>query len=443
MGAFWLTILWATWIIAVTWMVTRRIFSALFAAVMAAMFLFVIYPATEAQIFHHTTIAGSDEAAGVVRALEIAALAQCGILVGTVMARTLCPIGSFKRLSVRLSGHRLGKVARRSVAAGILGSVALSILGGTGLLHFFIYAGSGSASFSGGPADNIAFLITVQCLAGLAVVLLPLRLGSAGRARRRGPLLLTALAALVLLGGGQRGLFFVPAFAAGLIWLKTTDMGRNPRRLAVAGVIVMILLSGLVGVARAPATTRQLSVSTIVGEPFGAGNNLFLPLAGMVSTVPAQFPYLDGTSYWQTVVFPIPRALWPGKPQDALVLLTRKFDNDSGLAVPEFAEMYVNFGLPGVILGSLLLGALIEWLSIRFSRSASIRESFFIAVCSAVLLLIFIRGAVAPMLTTFEPFLVVTALICRRRSRVLADTREPAPLQSSAPATARIPVMPP
>lgn len=444
-GAFWLTILWAAWIIAVAWTLTRRSFSLLFAAVMAAMFLFVIYPATAAQVFHQTTIAGIDESAGVVRALEIAALAQCGMLAGAIAARTLGPIASFNRLSLRLSSSRLDRAARRSVAAGTLGAIALCVLGGTSLLDFFVYTRSSGSNvaLTSGSARNLAYLTAVQCLAGLALVLLPLRLGSTSTGRRLGPLLLAASATFLLLGGGERGRFFVPVFAAGLVWLKTSNLGRHPRRVAAAGVIVMILLSGLVGVARGSASTRQVTVNSILAQPFGSGNNLFLPLAAMASTVPGQFPYLDGTSYWEAAVFPIPRALWPGKPQDALVLLTRTFDRDSGLAVPEFGEMYVNFGLLGVMAGSLLLGALVELLSIRFFRSASIRESVFLALCSAVLLDIFTRGAVAPMLTTFEPLLAVAGLICRRRSPVLADARKPVPLEIGSPAKSQNPVTTP
>jgi len=186
-----------------------------------------------------------------------------------------------------------------------------------------------------------------------------------------------------------------------------------------------------------------VTLKTVLTQPFGSGNNLFLPLAGMASVVPGQFPYLDGTSYLQTAVYLVPRALWSGKPQDAVVSLTRTFDNGAGLAIPEFGEMYVNFGLPGVIVGSLLLGVLIELLSIRFARSMSIRESVFIAVCSAVLLDIFTRGAVAPILTTFDPLLVATALVCRRRSPVLAVTHTPALSEPLAPGKSRCSVVRP
>jgi len=411
---------------------------------MAAMLLFVILPATEAQIFNQTTIAGSDERAGVVRALEITALAQCGMLAGAITARTLWRVPSFNQLSLRLSSSRLDRAARRSIFAAILGIVAFSALGGASLRSFFTYTTSGGyGTFIREATGNLIFLMAAQCIAGLAVVLLPLRLGSAGSNRLSTPLFWATLAAFVLLGGGQRARLFVPVFAAGLVWLKCSKGSRHPRRIAAVGMIVMVVLSGFVGVARGSADSRDVTLKTVLTQPFGSGNNLFLPLAGMASVVPGQFPYLDGTSYLQTAVYLVPRALWSGKPQDAVVSLTRTFDNGAGLAIPEFGEMYVNFGLPGVIVGSLLLGVLIELLSIRFARSMSIRESVFIAVCSAVLLDIFTRGAVAPILTTFDPLLVATALVCRRRSPVLAVTHTPALSEPLAPGKSRCSVVRP
>jgi oligosaccharide repeat unit polymerase len=419
-GAFWLTLLLTAWIMAVAWTLTRRSFSLLFAAILAAMFLFVIYPAIAAQIFHQTVIVGSDESAGVARALEIAALAQCGMLAGAIAARAARPASGFRRLYPRLSPAHLDRAARRSVAAGIGGVVAFSAVGGASLLDYFVYTTAGGyGSFTSQSKGNFAVLLAMQCMAGLALVLLPLRLGRTGVTRRLGPLLLAALAAVVLLGGGQRGRFLVPAFAAALVWLKTSEKGRRPRRIAAAGLIVTVALTGLIGVARGSTDTRHMTVSTALKQPFGSGNNLFLPLAAMARTVPVQFAYLGGASYLEIPAYAIPRALWPGKPQDAILALTRTFDNNAGLAVPEFGEMYVNFGLTGVVIGSLLLGALVELLSLQLSRSESLRESVFIAVCSGVLLYIFARGAIAAILTTFEPLLVAAALICRRRSPVL------------------------
>jgi hypothetical protein len=443
-GGFWLTMLWVTWIASVVWALTRPSFSLLFAAVMAAMFLFVILPATEAQLWGQTTIAGNNYAAGVVRALQIAALAQGGMLGGAVAARTVRPFPAFSRLSPTLSPARLGSAARWSVAVGILAVIVFSVLGGASLRDFFAYTASGGyGTFAAEASGSLGYLTAAQSVAGLALVLLPLSLGRAGAggtslARWLGPLLFAAAATFVLLGGGQRGRFFVPVFAAGLVWLKTSGKNRPPRRVAAAGALVLVALAGLIGVAREAAGSRQVTVGAVLAEPFGSGNDLFLPLAGLASTVPGQLPYLHGSSYLQAAAFPVPRALWSGKPQDAMIGVTRAIDpGNSGLAFPEFGEMYANFGPPGVLAGSLLLGALIELLAGRLAGSASIRESVFTAVCASVLLDLFTRDAVAPMLTSFTGLLAATALACRRRSPVLAEAGAPAPAQPPRPGRPR------
>jgi oligosaccharide repeat unit polymerase len=429
-GDSWLAILWAAWIVAVVWALTRPSFSLLFAAIMAAMLLFVILPATNAQLFGLVTIGALDYQGGVVRALEIAALAQCGMLAGAVAARTVRPVPRLIKLVPQLSSSHLDKVARRSVYISVLAVIAFSFLGGASLRDFFTYTTlNGYGTFARAATGNLGYLVAVQSIAGLALMLLPLRLGCGGSSRWPS-LFFAAAAAFVLLGDGQRGRFFVPVFAAGLIWLKTSKSKLPPRRVAAIGMVVLLALGGLIGVARGAAGSRDVTVKTVVAEPFGSGSDLFLPLAGLAETVPAQVPYLDGISYLEAAAFLVPRALWRGKPAGAIANVTTAIDpGNSGLAFPEFGEMYANFGLPGVVVGSLLLGAIIELLSRRFARSVSIAESTFTAVCGAVVLIIFTRGAVAPMLTTFMGLLAITALVCRRRSHVLA-VPSPAPAES-------------
>lgn len=443
-GDSWLAILWATWVVAVLWALTRPSFSLLFASVMAAMFLFVIIPATEAQLYGLTTIAGNDYNAGIVRALEIAALAQCGMLVGAVVARTFRPVPSLIRLSPRLSPSRLDRAARWSVCVGVLAVIAFSAFGGASLGSFFVYTtSSGYGTFARQSTGYLGYLVAIQCVAGLAVVLLPLRWGYHGPSRRQA-LFLATLAAFLLLGGGQRGRFFVPAFAAILIWLKTSERNLPPRRVAAIGLLVLVILGGLIGVARGAAGSRHVTMGSVFAEAVGPGNDLFLPVAGLASTVPDQIPYLDGSSYFEVAAFLVPRALWRGKPQGAIASLTKAIDpGDSGLAFPEFGEMYANFGLPGVMIGSLMLGSFIELLSRRFARSTSIGESVFTAVCAAVLLNIFARGAVAPMLTSFAGLIVVTGLLCRRRSSTLAVAPAPALSESLSPGKTRRPAITP
>jgi hypothetical protein len=420
-GTMWLVILWTAWLLAVVWALTRQSFSLLFAAIMVAMLVAVILPGTEAQLFGMTRIAGNDYHAGVPRALEIAALAQCGMLAGAVAARTLWPVPPLTRTFPELIPARLDRAARRSAWMGVLAVVTFSALGGASLRSFLVYTtSSGYGTFASQTTGYLGYLVALQGACGLAVILLPLRLRCADSSRWLA-VLCAALATVVLLGGGQRGRFFVTVFAACLIWLKTSKKRLPPRRLAVAGVLIAIIIAGLIGVARGAAGSRHVTAGSVVRASVGSGNNLFLPMAGLAAAVPSQYQYLHGSSYLEAAVFLVPRELWSGKPQGDIAGVTAAIDpGNSGLAFPEFGEMYANFGLPGVTIGSLMFGGLIELLSRRFARSASIREAVFAAVCGAVLLDVFTRGAIAPMLSSLAGLAAATFLVCRRRSRVLA-----------------------
>src|SRR5947209_3319576 len=95
---FWLAILWGTWLLSLTWALTRPSFSVLSAAITAEMLLFVVIPATGVQLSGNASLAGYDYAAGLGRAYEICALAQCGLLAGALTARTLWPVPRMRKL---------------------------------------------------------------------------------------------------------------------------------------------------------------------------------------------------------------------------------------------------------------------------------------------------------------------------------------------------------
>ena len=93
-GNFWLATLWLTWLVSLTWALTRPSFSVIFTALTLSMFIFIIVPATGAQLYGNTLLAAHDYQAGVIPALKISALAQAAMLVGAIGARTLNPFAT-------------------------------------------------------------------------------------------------------------------------------------------------------------------------------------------------------------------------------------------------------------------------------------------------------------------------------------------------------------
>ena len=223
-------------------------------------------------------------------------------------------VGGLIALLRTWSASRLDGAAIVTVIVAVFGVIGMSIFGGASLGDYFVYTISGGyGTFWSELHANLGFLVALQCVAGIAIVLLPLRLGMVSARRRVLPVAVAVLASLVLLGAGQRGPFVAAVSAAGLVWLKTSRKSRRQRRAVMTGALLLLVVTGLIGIARGAASNRAFSFNSVISEPFGAGNNLFLPLAGLSTTVPAEIPYLHGDSYLQVFVLPIPRSLWPGE----------------------------------------------------------------------------------------------------------------------------------
>ena len=223
-GNFWLATLWLTWLASLMWALTRSSFSAIFTALMLSMFIFIIVPATGAQLHGNTIIAANNYQAGVIPALKIAVLAQVAMLAGAIGARTLQPAPGFDRVTSNLSAPRLDKAAVIAVTVAVLGVIGMSVIGGANLRDFFVYTTSGGyGTFWSEMHANLGFLVAVQCVGGLAIVLLPLRLSLTGSRRRALPIAVALLASLVLLGAGQRGPFIAAGSAAGRCGLRQAE----------------------------------------------------------------------------------------------------------------------------------------------------------------------------------------------------------------------------
>jgi oligosaccharide repeat unit polymerase len=421
-GNSWLAALWLTWLTSLIWTLTRSSFSVILTALMLSMFILIIVPATGAQLYGGTVLADLNYQAGVIPALKISVLAQVMMLAGAIGARTLRPVRDFDRITINLSAPRLDKAAIIAATLAVSGVFGMIVIGGANIGDFFVYTTSGGyGTFWSGLHANLGFLVAVQCVGCLAIVLLPLRLSVKESRRRVLPIAVAILASLVLLGSGQRGPFIAAASAAGLVWLKTSKKRRSHRRAVIVGAFLLLLVTGFIGVARGAAGSREVTFGNVIGEPFGPGNNLFLPLAGLSSTIPAEIQYLHGNSYLQTLVLPIPRALWSSKPKDDITVVTTRFDpGNSGFYFPEFGEGYANFGFLGVALCGVILGGVAELLDHRFASSQDLKSSVVAAVQAGVFLQLFSRGNFAPMFTTYIGILIAAGYIGRRRSEVLA-----------------------
>ena len=89
----------------------------------------------------------------------------------------------------------------------------------------------------------------------------------------------------------------------------------------------------------------------------------------IIKAVPTVLPYQYGKTIAIWLLAPIPRAIWPEKPilhSGPLIGITLYGNNRSGVPPGFVAEMYWNFALPGVLVGSLLLGLLLAYIRDAF-----------------------------------------------------------------------------
>ncbi|MDF9743988.1 oligosaccharide repeat unit polymerase [Natrinema salsiterrestre] len=112
-----------------------------------------------------------------------------------------------------------------------------------------------------------------------------------------------------------------------------------------------------------PSTTLRPGA---IGDFFGARRTGVTVHAHLFHVVPDRIGFQYGTTLLSWVTRPIPRQLWPGKPRDIGQVLGERIFHQGvgtvggGTPPPVPAELYLNFWIPGVLVGMFLFGACIR-----------------------------------------------------------------------------------
>ncbi|MDA8089599.1 MAG: hypothetical protein M0Z61_05190 [Nitrospiraceae bacterium] len=100
-------------------------------------------------------------------------------------------------------------------------------------------------------------------------------------------------------------------------------------------------------------------------EAVSARTSLVLPFAYVVEMTPERIPYWMGSTYLSLLWMPLPRILFPWKPEKTLGQqfghrygLLDPSDTVTSFNFPQLIEMYADFGTTGVIIGMLLMGTI-------------------------------------------------------------------------------------
>ena len=126
-------------------------------------------------------------------------------------------------------------------------------------------------------------------------------------------------------------------------------------------------------------------------------------ISQLSSVFPEHYPYLGWEIPFWAMVKPIPRALWPGKPEGLSVSIEQALSGDEAytIATTYIGEAYMAFGLTGVITFSLIFGCLASYWN-RFAGSQSgslgvvIFSSGFFAAAITMRSLVWLTTAMLP-----------------------------------------------
>ena len=275
--------------------------------------------------------------------------------------------------------------------AGIVGAAILLILSLVALVVMFWPAG-GTRRFTillGGQTYEVEQLILANgsypfMTAMLAIPAAILLLALALRERRRGLWIAAAAVfafALVLTVPLGARTYLLP-LAGGALTLAYVSRGARPRALTlVAFGLAAFVASYAVLTVREPARRRHLSyyANQFVQSPWvvftpvidGEDAEMAPVLAGALRVVPSQLHYrYGGALFGDLLIRPIPRPLWPGKPQPSEDQVVRTVwpalakDRFQPAFSPLLA-FYWDFSIAGVFVGMTVLGVacrtLYEW----------------------------------------------------------------------------------
>jgi O-antigen polysaccharide polymerase Wzy len=157
---------------------------------------------------------------------------------------------------------------------------------------------------------------------------------------------------------GVRNTLMFTTFAAILLYGANTV---RPRKWLAAVLCSIFLLATIVGVLRGPATPQSLEPSSWPEVVLSLASDQTESVAAhfsMYGTLHYNLPITYGSSFLWLLSSMVPRVIWPNRPEDSYEIYARGVSaaEGQGYTIHHATGWYLNFGVPGVIVGGLLLG---------------------------------------------------------------------------------------
>lgn len=107
-------------------------------------------------------------------------------------------------------------------------------------------------------------------------------------------------------------------------------------------------------------------------------SHCLLSFAHVIKLTPTKIPYWNGKSYSVLLWAPIPRVIFPWKPQMKMgqdfghrYEFLNPADHTTSYSLPQLVEMYINFGIPGILIGMFIIGLIYRFIYEMFSHPRS------------------------------------------------------------------------
>ena len=228
-------------------------------------------------------------------------------------------------------------------------------------------------------------------------------------------------------------------FFGGLLLMHYLKKGRRPGLLIVTALaLVFAVTMPLIGYYRSISGYGKTAMADGATYTRSAMSSLsiFDTFLAVIDAVPDRIPYQKGNIVLDAIYYPIPRSLWPEKPfsKELEVIWAVTGGRDLGYAAPLFGELYIQFGIPGIIAGMFALGVVVRALYMYWRLAPGDRGAQTLLCCGSPFLVTVIdRGYILQHLTTifnvYLPILIVLWLSAR--------TRRPGPVRARFSSTAR------
>ena len=216
---------------------------------------------------------------------------------------------------------------------------------------------------------------------------------------------------IILIGIALANLFF-PIFTSSRsdlltiflnVFIILSTVGKFDVKLIIAIAPIAMMLFAITTLLR-PAKSNDIDTEKInLLEPFIYNKNLLdvSKTAHVINGVPQKMPFQYGASFLSLIYAPIPRDMWPEKPNLSISKdVSHKiygYSENNGAGIPPgmAAEMYINFGYAGILIAFFLVGILLKktYNSFEFDEKELIKNRAVLYVTLVVSITITLFGS--------------------------------------------------